>query len=262
MEMKSKKQSILIALWITLTILMLGALIYLLYDKYINENKVISSQISDVNKDTKVVVEKQEEIVDANDSIEINEYINKIYSYYESKMPEFTNINSAEDKWVWSVALLNYSTKYKILKYEISYNDVVETAKDLFGPNLTKKLAKTDMDIAEYYEDKDSFGIIGRGGPIIVPRYVISNIKKIDNGFEVKIIEYSKDISNAVGTEGPYEIDIYGNSKNVLKQFSSQQEKDIGKYVLANKDKFNAKQIILSQDKNTKEIYITSAKNI
>lgn len=261
---KSKSISVMTALGLTLMIMVLAALIYFLCSKYINMERELVRQKLDTNRVIEEVKstekEQEQKLVTINESSRISNYIDKIYSYYEKNIPEFTNINLAEDDWVWSIALFNCQSSTS--GNPISYKDIEKSAADLFGKDFTKKLSKSDMKIASYSSYIDAFTVIGRGGPVFVPKYVISDISKTENGFEVKILEYLEDNSAWSGSNELYEIYLIGNSDKIIKKYKNNQKEEMKDYVLKNQDEFNAKKIVLTQDSATKQIYIASSKNI
>lgn len=69
----------------------------------------------------------------------IEEYISKIYMWREvtnEALPEFDNINNANELWIWE------AVKKNLEEYELSYENIEEKAKELFGDEFTKEFPK------------------------------------------------------------------------------------------------------------------------
>ena len=74
------------------------------------------------------------ENVTASEVQNIEDYISKIYMWKEiteEALPKFDNINNAPDLWVWEVV------KKDLEDYELSYDEIQEKAKEIFGENLS-----------------------------------------------------------------------------------------------------------------------------
>lgn len=238
----------------TIILILIIIFITLLFLSYYMVNKYFNKEDEPVVK-TEVEIEVQKvEKYTANDVIKIQKYLDKTYSFLEFSMPEFTNINEASEEWLFGIALFNIPFN----EQGTPYDDVMKSAKSLFGPEFTNKFKKEDTKVAFYSALNNTFTIEGRGGAMLNPKYVISNIEKTLTGFNVEIIEYISEDSNMATEENIYLL----NKTERVQTFLYGQEKQMEEYVLANKAKFNTKQIVLSEDKVTKEIYIVSSKNI
>lgn len=270
MENKKKINMFIIGLLSIFVLVLIGIAVLFATGKIslIINNKLIEKSISDDNKPVDVYkVEKDNnEEYSINDVIQINNYLKKIYSYYENTIPEFDDINLADENWLWSVSYF-----YKEYN-DIPYNIVSENADDLFGMYLNKKLPKSNINVASYDSNADTFSTFGRGGPVIWPMYAITEINKKSLEYEVKIIEYKIDrtggfkegLSPDERVKESGKIYLWKNENNGtrIKEFKVGEEKLIEDYVLNNKKDFNSKLLTFSQDVNNKKIYIKSSKNI
>ncbi len=249
--------------------IVVALLTYLVYDKcakFISEQKAIIAQKSKVVEIVQPEV-KEELVVEPvvlDDKTIIQEYISKIHSYDGFVIPEFTNISSVQDKWIWNIAFQSFMSKNKYQVSEVSYTDIIKEAKGLFGETYSKVPEKIDYDRAAYSAETDSYTFNIRDNASFGAKYAITDINKTANGFEVKILEYTENYEKFFTAEPDqtYQIGIVGKSGKAIKQIDSDNHIAIEYYVLANKDKFNSKQIMLVQDNITKEVYVTSSKNV
>ena len=80
-------------------------------------------------------MEKENELkVDEINKIE--EYIGKIYGWKEitnEALPEFDDINNAEEKWIWN------SIRENLSDFEVEYDQIENKIKELYGTNLKKQ---------------------------------------------------------------------------------------------------------------------------
>ena len=122
----------------------------------------------------------------------IEESISKIYLWKElttEALPEFDNINNATDLWVWEVV------KKNIEKFEVSYEEIEQKSKELFGQNFSKEFPRSGNQSFEYKEDN-----IYLATEVVLNQleddFIISNIDKRQEEYEIEIIEYLEDYSN------------------------------------------------------------------
>ena len=90
----------------------------------------------------------------------IEKYISGIYMWQEvtdEALPKFDNINNAPNKWVWEVVNKNSE------KYELTYDDIKNKAKDLFGSNFQKEFPKEGSEFIECNEETGNYYTTGIG---------------------------------------------------------------------------------------------------
>ena len=90
----------------------------------------------------------------------IETYLQKIYMWKEitgEALPTFDNINNAPEVWLWE------AVKKNLEEYELSYEQIQEKAKELFGEELQKDFPKEGYQYMEYNEDTDTYYAIGSG---------------------------------------------------------------------------------------------------
>ena len=170
----------------------------------------------------------------------IEEKISNVYMWKEvtgEALPEFQDINSANDTWIWEVV------KNNLENYEVTYEEIKEEAKIIFGDNFNKEFPKegnssfiynseTNKYIAtevEFDQEEDSF--------------LLDNIIKTDEGYEVQIVEYLEDYS-----EEDNVIVRTTNDEEIGRVSASDSETKIQEIVKNNKDRFTKKKIYLKQE--------------
>ena len=121
---------------------------------------------------------------------QIETYITKIYMWKEitgQALPNFEDINQAEDVWIWEVV------KKNLEDYEFFYEEIQEKAKDLFGEKLTKEFPKEGTEYIIYDEKIDKYYAVGMGLDQLDDLFLLNEIQKTPTGYEVEIIEYLED---------------------------------------------------------------------
>lgn len=191
---------------------------------------------------------------------EIEQYIQKIYMWQEitgEALPKFDNINNAPDLWVWEVV------KKNLEEFELDYNQIQDKAKEIFGDNFEKKFPKDGSEYIYYDETSGKYIATGIGLDTQDDLFLIKQIKKDKNKYQVEIVEYLEDYENAMGIEDENEeYDIY--IKNLKQETiatikSSESETKRIELVKQNINSFTTKTINLIKDKKGK-IYVESVK--
>lgn len=180
---------------------------------------------------------------------EIETYINKIYMWKEitdEALPCFEDINNANDKWIWEVV------KKNLEDYELSYEQIEDKAKELFGHNFKKEFPKQGTEYLFYDEQNDKYYPEGRGLDEKEDSFLLNRIEKTKDGYEVEIIEYLEDYFNLISKEKDI-IVIENTKEEKVVEVKSSEEDKVKEFVKNNIDKFSKKKLILYNDK-TKEI--------
>ena len=84
----------------------------------------------------------------------IQEYLEKIYGWKEitnHALPEFDNINNADEKWIWGTIRENLD------EFELNYEDIQNKAKELFGNDFNKIFPKEGNEFIEYDSEKQKY---------------------------------------------------------------------------------------------------------
>lgn len=191
----------------------------------------------------------------------IEEYITNIYMWQEvtqEALPKFNNINEAPEVWIWEVVKKNLD------KFELTSEELEEKAIDIFGDNFNKKFPTEGTEYILYDKDTNLYYTTGIGLDSMDDCFLIKNIIKNKNGYEVEIAEYLEDYSDSIGqdeTEGEnieYNVYIRNLEKETISTIkSSESETKVIEEVKNNINKFSTKKIILKKDSKGK-IYVES----
>ena len=174
------------------------------------------------------------ETVTATEVNNIEQYISKIYMWQEvteEALPKFNNIN-----------------------YEVSYDEVEQKAKEIFGEEFTKQFPKEGTEYIQYNDELKKYVATGVGLDTLDDSFFIKQITKTKNGYEVEIAEYLEDYENSMNIEDEnqvYDIYIKDLNHNIIATIKSNdgETKSI-EIVKENIDKFTTKKITLEKDKN------------
>ncbi len=187
--------------------------------------------------------------VTASEVEKLEEYISKIYMWKEvteEALPEFNNINEAPDLWTWEVV------KKNLEDYELTYEEIQQKATELFGKQFTKQFPKEGTEYIKYDEQTDKYITSGIGLDSLDDCFLIKNINKNKNEYDVEIVEYLEDYSNSAGVEDEDEVyDIYIKNLNqdtIATIKSNEGETKAIETVKENIDKFTTKTIKLIKD--------------
>ena len=190
-----------------------------------------------------------QKIVTASEVEKVEEYISKIYMWKEvteEALPEFNNINEAPDLWTLEVV------KKNLEDYELTYEEIQQKATELFGKQFTKQFPKEGKEYIQYDEQTDKYITSGIGLDSLDDSFLIKNINKNKNEYDVEIVEYLEDYSNSAGVEDEDEVyDIYIKNLNqdtIATIKSNEGETKAIETVKENIDKFTTKTIKLIKD--------------
>lgn len=228
----------LVVIIIVLLIIFIGMYIYRQNQITINRNNEIT--VDEINK--------------------IETYLQKIYMWKEitgEALPTFDNINNAPDVWLWEVV------KKNLEEYELSYEQLQDKAKEIFGNDLQKEFPKEGYEYMEYNEETDTYYAIGSGLDNQEDVFLLDTIQRKENGYTVQIVEYLEDYSEGIETTNTeYNISIKNlNDETIGTVKNTEDETNIQQLVKDNVDKFTKKEVSLKTDESG-NIYVTSVQNI
>lgn len=172
---------------------------------------------------------------------QIETYITKIYMWKEiteQALPNFEDINQAEDTWLWE------AVKKNLEDYEFSYEQIQDKAKELFGEKLTKEFPKEGTEYIIYDEKVDKYYAIGMGLDQLDDLFLLNEIQKTQNGYEVEIVEYLEDYSQTLNEEEDV-IVIRNTKEEEIGRVNSTEEGQVKEIVKNNLDKLSRKKIVL-----------------
>lgn len=193
--------------------------------------------------------------VTADEVVNIQNYISRVYMWQEvtdEALPKFDNINNAPDKWLWKTVLKE--------DYELTYDEIEQTATSLFGKDLTKQFPKEGIDGIVYDDEIQKYAILGMDLDSYEDSFLIKNIEKNKNEYKVEIAEYLVDYSGIPDddsdleseTSPEYDVYIEDLNKNQISTIKSSEIVDgdtkIIEKVKENIDKFPTKTLTLNKD--------------
>ena len=170
----------------------------------------------------------------------IEEDISNIYLWKEVPnvaLPEFEDINEATDIWIWEVV------KKNIDKFEVSYDEIVQASKEIFGQNFNKEFPKSGNSSFVHDEEKDIYIPTEITLDQMEDVFIISDIKRNVESYEVEIIEYIEDYSNEQKV-------VIRNLVKIGQVSSSESETKIQEIVKENVSRFNKKKIFFKKENN------------
>lgn len=192
---------------------------------------------------------------------QIEEYISKIYMWQEvteEALPKFDNINNASDLWIWE------AVKKNLEKFELTKEEIEDKAIELFSKNFTKQFPKEGSEFIKYNGETGLYYTNGMGLDSLEDCFLINEIKKIKNGYEVEIIEYIEDYEEAVDIDGnlldEYNVNIENLQHEIISSVKNNDEPGKAiEIVKENKEKFSTKKIILKKETEG-NLYVESVK--
>ena len=190
----------------------------------------------------------------------IETYLQKIYMWKEitgEALPTFDNINNAPDIWLWEVV------KKNLEEYELSYEQLQDKAKEIFGNDLQKEFPREGYEYMEYNEETDTYYAVGSGLDNQDDVFLLDTIQRNENGYTVQIVEYLEDYSEGIeATDTEYNISIENLNDEIIGTVkNTEDETNIQQLVKDNIDRFTKKQVNLKTDEN-ENIYVTSVQNV
>ncbi len=227
-----------IVIILILLIIFIGMFVY-------RQNKITQ------NKNTEVTVDEINKI---------ETYLQKIYMWKEitgEALPCFDNINNAPDVWIWEVV------KKNLEEYELSYEQLEEKKKEIFGDDLKKEFPKEGYEYMEYNSETNKYYAVGTGLDNQEDVFLLDKIEKKESGYIVQIVEFLEDYSETYNTEQTeYNIEIKNLNDEIIGTVkSTEDETNIQQLVKDNIDKFTKKEVELKTDSNG-NIYVTSVKKV
>lgn len=172
----------------------------------------------------------------------IENYISKIYMWKEitkEALPEFEDINNADELWIWEVV------KKNLEEFEITKQEIEEKAKEIWGENFQKEFSVEGNQSFEYDETIEKYLATETELDEKEDTFLLNQITKTKNGYTVQIIEYLEDYSeeNRVVIRNLQEEEIGRVGVN-------DSETKIQEVVKNNIDRFNKKKIYLENKNN------------
>ena len=183
-----------------------------------------------------------QKMVTASEVEKVEEYISKIYMWKEittEALPEFDDINKANELWIWEVV------KRNLEEYETTKEEIEQKAKEIFGEEFDKKFPKEGNQSFEYDEESGNYLATETNLNEKEDSFLLNNIEKTKEGYKVEIIEYLEDYSDKENV-------IIENLQNeeIGKTNINQSDTKIQEIVKNNKERFNKKTIYLVENED------------
>ena len=195
--------------------------------------------------------------VSVQDVEKIETHITKIYMWKEvtgEALPTFENINDASDMWVWE------AVKKNLENYELTYDEIQDKARELFGQDFTKEFPKEGTENFTYDKETNKYYATGMGLDQEEDCFLLNEIRKTENGYEVEIVEYLEDYSQeTVETNGIVSISIKNLNDKEIAKVQEEQESSSKDIVKENIDEFTKKIVTLKQEGDN--LYVQKVSN-
>lgn len=186
--------------------------------------------------------------INIDDVNKIEEYISKIYCWKEitgEALPQFNNINDAPEKWIWEVV------KKNVEEYELTYEQIQDKAKEIFGDTITKQYPKEGTESFKYDENSEKYIATETQTDENDDSFFVKKIAKIKGGYEVEIVEYLEDYTNYEQNK----VYVKNLNEEVIATLDTQEvERKTIEVLKNNEDRFTTKKIILKN--NNEKIYV------
>ena len=197
--------------------------------------------------------------VNVQDVEKIETYIRKIYMWKEvtsEALPTFENINEVSDIWIWE------AVKKNLENYELTYDEIQNKAKELFGPDFTKEFPREGTENLTYNPETDKYYATGMGLDQEEDCFLLNEINKTEDGYEVEIVEYLEDYSQESIDDTNiqnYQIVIRNLNDEEIGKIEESQESSSQDIVKNNIDRFTRKIVTLKQEGDN--LYVQKVSN-
>lgn len=173
----------------------------------------------------------------------VEDSITKVYLWREitkEAIPTFDNINEANDTWVWE------AVKNNLEDYEVTYEEIGEKAKEIFGEEFNKEFPKEGNSSFSYDEVNNLYIATEVELDQEEDSFLLDNINKTESGYEVEITEYLEDYSDENSI-----IIKTTNDEEIGRVAVDDSETKIQEIVKSNIDRFTKKKVYLKSENNT-----------
>lgn len=177
--------------------------------------------------------------IDIQEIEKVENYIQQMYMWKEvtgEALPCFEDINQANEDWIWQVV------KKNLEEYEVSYEKIQEKAKELWGENFKKEFPKEGTEYLTYREENNLYYAEEIALDQQDDVFLLNKIDKIENGYEVEIIEYLEDYSQELETN---QIIIKNIKGEEVFRVGMQEENQIKEKIKNSVNRLNQKKLIL-----------------
>lgn len=208
--------------------------------------------------DKKIELQNEKKtVVSIDEVIVIETYLEKIYMWQEitnEALPEFEDINDADELWIWNVVGKN------IEEQEIEYSEIQKKAVELLGNDFKLQFPEEGGYNYVYIEEEDIYMITGISLDAQNDSFYIMNIEKNGDEYIVDVAEYLEDYDVTSGQEEEF-VYIKSTKREILGKVAMNELKNMGKEIVKeNISKCTQKRIVLK--KENEKIYVKSIDKI
>lgn len=184
-----------------------------------------------------IIIKANNKNVNIQEIQKIEEYITSIYMWKEittEALPKFENVDNADELWVWEVVKNNFE------EYPVTYEEIQDKAKEIFGENFSKEFKKEGTESLKYNAESDNYYATEIVLDELEDSFLLNNIEKTNDGYVVEIMEYLEDYSQE-------NIAIIRNLQNeeILRVDINESETTIKENIKNNIERFTKKTIYL-----------------
>ena len=162
----------------------------------------------------------------------------------------FENINDAPDIWIWEVV------KKNLEDYELTYDQIENEAKTLFGSEFTKSFPKSGTQYIIYDSENDKYYAEGASIDQEEDDFLLNKIEKNGEEYKVEILEYLEDYSDYNNDE----IIIKNLNEEEVKRIKTSEESIVKDVVKENIDRFSKKILTIDVDKKSGNYFVKNIK--
>lgn len=192
--------------------------------------------------------DRNQKNITADEVQKIESFIASVYAWKEitgEALPSFEQINEAPERWIWEVV------KKNLEEYSLTYTQLQDKAKEIFGPDFTKQFPEQGNEAFTWQEETGTYLPTEIQIDEQDDLFLIHQISKSKEGYEVELIEYIEDYSSYENHQIRIQ-NLQGETISLLD--SSKSETEVIELVKENADKFSKKKISLKKDGKDKFI--------
>lgn len=265
--MKNKKKIILVVAIILIAVITLICVLTASNNDTENptdETNTVNNEISNL--------ENVEKITDENEAV--YSYLYRIYTGMNTCIPTFSDINLADEKWIWECAYKNLVNFEDLIPGNvIKKEDIENSAKQLFGEVFNREFPEEGLEFWLEPQDDGYFYAATSFESEIYNDHILISVDKNENNIIAEVIEYRY---NEIFLGEPTSLNLYKiNSDNIVKSYdlTAHGENDGSEqynnmlfdkmdeaviYVQNHPEDFSTAKITLKQNAETGDLHVIS----
>lgn len=192
--------------------------------------------------------DRQQKQVTADEVQKIESLIGNVYTWKEitgEALPTFEQINQAPERWIWEVV------KKNLEEYSLTRNQLQEKAKEIFGLSFSQEFPEQGNEAFAWQEETEMYVPTEIQIDEQDDLFLIDQIRKKKNGYEVQIMEYLEDYSSFEN----HQIRIENLQGDIICSLdSAKSETEVIDVIKENSDRFSKKKITIEKGEGDKLI--------